>query len=272
MAVQKKTVGGSARSSGGRNSGADAPASRGRGLIFFLALLFLIAVAVGFALLLWRIPEYLMLRNRRFVLRRVEVHSTGYWQGRGQELASRIGIAPGDPLFAIRVGDVRRKLKDLQNIEDAEAQLVLPDMLVVKLTERVPRAVVEGGVLVIDEHGQQFKRSESTAAGQKLPVITGMRVGNVKEQFKPALALIMAVIRGCKDIVIEEISVRNPHFLEARVTYRNHRTFRVKFPVDAEDYEYLLLVLQNAILRAAGRGDDPAVIDLRYKGQAVYEP
>ena len=259
--------------SGAKNGVDSAAPKRGRRVLLFLLML---AVVLGFACgIIWlviQIPGTLTSRNPRFQLRRIEVKSAGYWHGREreQELARLVGVdAEGCNLFALDPRGIRERLQKLENIESCNVRIVLPDTLVLDITERVPRAVLdsENGLVAVDEHGNFFSRRQSTAARSRLPVILGC-VGANREQVLPALALLMTTIKDYPDIRIERISVARPEELTVQLVYREHERFVVIFPI-AEDYHATLNVLQSAILKNGTSADSGRKIDLRVR-EKVY--
>lgn len=234
-------------------------------ILAFLVLLIVLSAAVWLLLL---IPGQLTVGNPRFNLKNVYVPGVGYWHNRGDELLSRLKIKKGTNLFDLNAGEIRKKLLELPNVENAEVQLVLPDMIVFNINERVPRAAIDR-IAVIDEHGVIFKRSESLAADhRKLPQIV-MRSGGRKSLQQEAVALIMTANRECKDIEIDRIILDNPSFMTVELTYRNDRQWVVKFPFTPDEFGSLFNKLQNAILHCALNRENPIGFDLRFKEYAI---
>ncbi len=269
MAVRKD----SGKRAGAKNGGksADSGYSRGRRTILFLLLLaVLLLLAGGFVYLLMKVPELLMTGNPRFTVKRVEVASSGYWQGKDRELAARAGIVPGSNIFSVDPGKLRRRILQIQNIDSCEVQRVLPDTLVLNLTERVPRAQLFSfrSNVVVDEYGRQFKRSESSAGRRRLPVITGLRPASLNEQLAPALALIMTTIKDYPDITVETVSVANPYRLTVTLLYRDRARCTALFPI-RKDYRFLLNTLQSSILKSVPDSTGKKVFDLQYSGRVV---
>lgn len=219
-------------------------------------------------LLIWGailIPGKLTSDNPRFNLRSHDVQGIGYWQKNSSELLRRVNITPGVNVFTLNVGEIRKHLLGISNIESAEVQIVLPDMLIFRINERVPRAIVNKN-FVIDENGKIFKRSESAAADRTLPVISGKRD---KTLYKEAVALIMTANRECRDIVIDKIDIKDEFSMTVWLTYRGDRQWKVIFPVAKESYSILFNKLQNAILHCALKRDNPVGFNLRYREYAI---
>ena len=262
MAVKKKSVKDKQNKQEKKTSGS------GRKFFFFMALLlFILVIAAAVVMLLMQIPKVFLTQNPRFVLRHIEVNSTGFWQKNALKLSERIGVTPGTAFFDINVGEVRRKIMDIQNVDSCEVQLIVPDTMVINLTERVPRAILfnRNSNVVVDEFGKQFKRNESNAVKYNLPIIYGLR----GYPLKPALKLIMTVIKDFNDIDIRRISVANENHLEVDLVYREIKQCHVLLPTDMEDYKFKLQTLQSAIINTSGYDNSVRKFDLRNSGQVV---
>ena len=213
-----------------------------------------------------KLPGIFFSRNPRFKFQNLEVDSTGYWQKNPQILLDRLGLKKGSYLFTIDLQKLRQQLEKLPSIESAEVRMVLPDTLKIKIVERIPRAALlsVNSPAVVDADGVVMKRSESSAANQRLPVIKGLRNQDVTRQVRPALRLILNALSNYPDIAIQEISLAVPGELHVKLYYRSSKQCTVLFPAtEEEDYNYLLSVLQTTILRS---GSNWSTFDLRYKG------
>lgn len=246
---------------------------KGRGKGFFLPLIIILLI-VFCALIIYlvcMIPNKLMYKNPRFKLQKVEVTSPGFWHGKGDMLLSKLGndVKIGTNIFLLNVGDIRKKLLDkVSNIEDAEVQIVLPDMLVFDIRERIPRAEF-GGNIVVDEYGKLFKRSESSAANRTLPRL--IKKNPDPKLQREAIRLIMTATRECQNIVIESVKIENPRYFEVRLLTMNYnnRSWKVIFPIESESYSILFNKLQSAILHTYLKRDNPIGFDLRFKNYAT---
>ncbi len=217
------------------------------------------------------IPCKLLYENPRFNLQRIEVKSPGFWHGKGDLLIARLGddsVRTGINVFNLDAGDVRKKLLKVHNIEDAEVQIVLPDMIVFNIRERIPRAEL-GRNIVVDEYGKLFKRSESSASNRTLPRL--IKKNPDKKLQIEAINLIMTATRECQNIVIESIKIDNPHYFEVILLTMLHdnRRWKVLFPIGSESYGSLFNKLQNAILHTYLNRDTPIGFDLRFKTYAT---
>lgn len=265
MAVKKSTV----KSSSGRRKGNVASGgamSFLRKTLLVFSVLLVAVLSAGGVWLLCMIPGKLLYKNPRFKLLRVETRGSGYWQGKGIELLAHGDIQLGKNIFTINPGKVKNSiLARIGSIAEIDVQLVLPDTIVFKTIERIPRALLTDGIgeplLVIDENGFIFPRHESTASNQRLPVIKAFDLKN-RELLKEAVSLIVIANREYGDITIKEIVADNSMHMLIRLTYRNGKELKVYFPVAVEDYSVLFNRLQNAILNSAVTRDNPVGYDL----------
>ena len=245
----------------------------------FVGVCILLAVVLiaGIVFLLWQIPNGLMFQNPRLRFYRMEVRSTGsYWQENEnkKKLREICGIREGDSVFSINVGDVRKKLLTLNGIEDVSVQLSLPDMLIVDLTERTPRAMIDEDTF-IDEKGICFKREESSHAKQTFPYISGDfkkadDMSGDREVCK-ALELIAVANSDCHDVKIKKVTIKNKNLLIVDLDVRsgaNERSLRVKFPTDRE-FPPLFNKLNN-LLFDNNFPEISGELDLRYDDKASY--
>ncbi len=118
-----------------------------RGLIVF-AILLLIAGSIGFGCYVLNL--HLFADNQNFTLKRFLVSSTALdssrWTGdaAAAELAGVMGVRIGETnLFGVELGELRqRALYACPGIERIAVERQLPDTIKVRITERMPQAVV----------------------------------------------------------------------------------------------------------------------------------
>ena len=241
----------------------------------FLRALFVLLLLLGAAGIaffgIYGARRFLFSGNDRFRLREIEVRSGGYWQDKAPQLAARIGVHPGDNLFLLDPGELRRRLLAIPGVENSEVFRILPHTLRLRVIERVPRAVLSNprSEWVVDETGAVIPRLESMSATVPLPVIlgistTGVKAGMVLESLRPALELIMLTVRSFPDISIIAVNVRNPERLEFFMRFRGQKSCKVILPVRHQNFTYLLSALQSAIIYAERQGDTRGTFDLSF--------
>ena len=217
--------------------------------------------------------------NERLTLRRLQVASRGYWNGREAELMRRLELKNGTPLFALDPKAIREKLERIPCVESARVHRIPPDTLSVELTERIPRALLgaPGSLLVADENAVVMTRRESLAEGGKLalPVITGvplsgMRPGTADRRLLPALDLIMLTLRRYPMFHISTVSMNSQDSMVCYFLYRGGRSYyRAVLPVRSRGLEFLLSALESAIIEVRRSGDAQRNFNLSYDGQVV---
>lgn len=251
----------------------DIRTKRRRALIGLTIALLLLASAV--AVCLWL--HHVMFRsNPRLVFRELHVSSSGYWNQRDEELIRTLGLKRNSNIFDLDLGKLRRQLRSVPSIADARVQRILPDTLMVEVSERMPRAIINypRSRWVIDEEAVVMERTRSMANSIVLPTITGvahtrLKGGDRLPELQPALDVINAVVRSYPDMEILMVSVSNSEQLDFYIRYRNGKTYRVLMPAKNRGVEYMLNALQSAIIQAYQKGEERTTINLSFDGLAV---
>ncbi len=244
-------------------------------LLFFLALL----TVLGWlgALAVW---NTLFVKNSHFILRQVQLqgNSGGYWGENRDKFLEKTGLVPGsDNIFKINLRDLRKRIASLPSVESCEVSRIMPDTLVFKVVERIPRASIDNprSRWVVDDSGVVMSRFESMPITGMLPVIScntwseRPTEGEILNPAVPALNLLMTAIRNFPDISIVYIDVSHEDKLTFSMRYRNQRLYTVIVPRRASRLDYLLNVLQSTIINLYRSGDTRSTIDLSYSGDAV---
>ena len=245
---------------------------RGAGLAVLLIVILL--GAAGTAIFFAR--RALFVANPRLVLREIRVNGAGYWRDHPEELAAQVGLRTGTGLFALDLRDIRRRIFAVPNIDSCSVVRILPDLLVIKVTERVPRAILgrRGSPYVADGDGVVMSRTRVMDSYRRLPIITDVslkdvRPGQVMKEIKSAMDLVMMTVRNFPDITIYRISLRSPGKLDVLLRYRHFPVTRVMIPVRNRGMAFMLLTLQSAIINARRTGETRNHYDLSYDGKVV---
>jgi cell division septal protein FtsQ len=242
-----------------------------------LAVLLLFCVTVTLLILaLFYMRKAFFSRNAHFKLKKLEIIDGSFWKGREKALSRRTGIAPGQNLFAVDYRELRRKIEAIPGIEQADIIRILPDKLQIKVTERIPRAILSNpaGRFVVDEKGVVMPRAESAVHGN-LPVITSVpgrtsyRQGDTLDSLRPSLELIMMTLKNFQDITIDCIEPGDGKKLTFFMRYRTRKCFQVTLPADPHSLPYLLNVLQTTIINIHWKQMNISRINLEYNGTAV---
>jgi hypothetical protein len=113
----------------------------------------LLAVAAVVALF-WGVSRALFQDNPNLVLKRIVVRSGGWWRGKSSKVAEIARLNPGTQnIFEVDLSDTRRLVESDPSVRSASVSRVLPDILVVDIVARIPRAFVhlQGNGKVFDE-------------------------------------------------------------------------------------------------------------------------
>lgn len=214
--------------------------------------------------------------NSRFALREVKVSGAGFWQKHEKLLANAIGLRMGQNLFALDYSELRKKVQSIPSVDNASVIRVLPDTIVIKITERIPRAVLNnpGSAWVVDNSATLMPRSQVMKTGNTLPVIAGVKLKNVRQgervpEITSAMELIMMAVENFQDINIFYISVQNPEKLDIYLKYRSFASCRVIMPTRNRGWSFMLHTLQSAIVQAKLKGENRTTFDLSYDGRVV---
>lgn len=245
---------------------------RGAGLAILCIALVLAAAAAG----IYGARKALFVANPRLVLREIRVSGAGYWKEHPDALAAAAGLRIGTGMFSLDLRKIRRRILDVPNIDSCSVVRVLPDLVVVKVTERVPRAVLgrPGSPWVVDGGSVVMSRSQVMDTYRRLPVITGVptaniRAGMVMKRLNSAMELVMMTVRSFPDITVYQISLADPGKLDVLLRYRRFPVCRVAIPVKNRGMSFMLLTLQSAIINARRSGETRNHYDLSYDGRVV---
>jgi cell division septal protein FtsQ len=167
--------------------------------------------------------QMLFSANERFVVRHVEVTSTGkLTEAHVMEYG---GFHMGQNLFELDIEAIRQRLEDGPLVKSAEVQRRLPDSLVVRVNERIPIARISQGdarfFFAVDIEGHVLGLASAQLANQ--PLVHGFKdrgvtPGTVLSDGAAIDAL--RVIQECgvapfnQSFAIASIDVKMPDYLE----------------------------------------------------------
>jgi len=213
------------------------------------------AAREGLRRFVWENPEYL--------LKTIEVKNEGGSLQR-EEIIGMTGLKEGVNIFTVNISKVRETLVQVPQIETAEVERVMPDKIIILISERQPIAwvaekrdedptAVQAGSFLMDARGVLFKSKQQRPEYFHLPVIfgvqtSGLEAGQVLQlpEIRAALDLIRL---NCSDSAMQTrfqatgIDVSNGYCLV--VTDRNHA--QITFALDHIDVQLdtLLRLLDN---------------------------
>ena len=233
------------------------------GAVLGLVALAVPVAAVPAARLLGRLPI--------FSVHSVELNGLLYLSY--EEVRAMLPVREGDNILLLRPADAEEALRQNARIENAEVTRRLGGISV-RILERRPFALVSAGSLVeVDEHGTVLEPLERGLLADR-PVITGLRIGSVREGSRianPALGDLLRLVSLLESPQVDLIADISDIVSESRSQAVLH-TAREQTPI-VVDPEQASLASMRALaatlhdLRARGRSVE--MVDARYRGQVV---
>lgn len=175
--------------------------------------------------------------NPNFTLANVVVNSSGYWNNRSEEIMKNLGLVKGETnIFDLNFKILRKHLQAQKDfsIENVELRYVLPDTLLFKITECIPRAALynnKNSNLILDDNDVLINKERCSQITNELPIIAGFKIrgitpslnsqpqkipyGRKLYQLKPALILISLVDVSFPEFDIKTITLSNDNELTA---------------------------------------------------------
>jgi cell division septal protein FtsQ len=244
------------------------------GLVVSLMMVFLVSVTVLF----WMAQRSLFSKNPHFILKRVVVKSSGYWNARDNDVSQILGLEKGRTnLFSLKLGELRDKLREQASIERVSVARVLPSTVEVKISERIPRAYLYSADSgwIVDQSGVVMDSKTAVNIKGVLPVITGLRIADIHAglelpEIKPALDIILCSLQDYPDLKVTSVSLGIRDEIHLFLRYKSYiKTFFVLMPRKKFDEKMAAL---NMIVKKNCSSDTPgATIDLRFENQGVIK-
>lgn len=137
---------------------------------------------------------WVALGSRLLAVRTVQV--AGVHRVSQAEVVKAAGILPGTPLARVDVGEVRRRVAALREVESVEVQRRWPSTLRVVVTERTPVAVMhtDAGYVLLDRFGVAVATVPRRPRG--LPTLDVDQVRRDDPAARAALAVLHALPHG----------------------------------------------------------------------------
>ncbi len=244
-----------------------------------LGVLIVISTTACAVFLVWCSFRGLFTENPAFLLKHVEVESSGWWKGKNSYVSAITNLRKGSVnLFAVDLAEVRAKLSAEPGIKHLTVARRLPDTIVFTITERIPRAFLGriGSSLVIDEEGVVMQKEKCLNLDNNLPVIFGYRervpgVGQAFQRLSSSLELIMLTVRFFPDIRIGSVNAHNTDYLFFSMYYKNNFTEMFRVYIPTKNMQKNLTALISAMPSIVGSGENKRTIDLRYEGKVTLK-
>lgn len=105
-------------------------------------------------------------------------------------LRAALRVSPGDPVLTLSLAAARARIESIQWVQHAVVRRVLPNTILVQLTERRPFAVWQhdGKFMLIDRDGNIVTDSDVAAFANELPLVVGAGAPSAAATLLDALA------------------------------------------------------------------------------------
>lgn len=255
--------------------------SNGKGWKYFRVALIILCVGLllgGIVTGLWLMQYSLFSGNPRFILKKVEVRGSGWWDNRSNLISAHLNLNPGkDNLFSLKLNSLRKELRKIPSVEAATVSRQLPDTLKITLVERIPRAFLgsSNSPWVIDSSCVIMPKVNCVDISTQLPVILGyykkVKAGDVVPELKSALELLRLVDEYFPEIRVQGLSVSDPEQLRFFMVWKNQANAKYKVHMPPGNLLTNLTVLRSNIIQTQRTGDPRRTIDLNYKETAILK-
>lgn len=262
---------------------------------FWIGLLGILILGTASAVLPWLAKIYLFEKNSRFVLQELLIDSAaGYWNcsneleriAKSDLLCSRLGLEYGTTnLFTIDLKKLRQQIiYNLPEVEKVSVRRILPDQLLVSITERIPRAEL-GKNRLIDEYGVILDRAYCADFSEDLPKLSfsqplkNLKPGTVVEN--PTVSLVLEFIKMVSIdypiIQLKKIFVANNDYIQCELIYKHDSASPFMIVLDANtSIQKLYDEIPERLIPALEHGlRDPSVsrrLRLNFEGMIVVDP
>jgi len=238
-----------------------------------------LGIAAFFALV-WLTHRALFQGNPNLTLKTVVVRSAGWWRGRTDAVSRIARLKPGDQnIFSVDLAKVREAVLAEPSVKDVKVSRILPDILVVDIVERVPRAFlyVKGNAQVLDDDCVVMTTDQCVDVPSTLPVVTGFRAkkddalpGRVVKAARPAIDLLDRLMDIYPDLEVRRVSLSNPDYFDLRVFYPGIKS-ELTLYLDRGKLASKLSKLGGVLSQTAKLRPDAQVVDMRCDGQVVVQ-
>lgn len=235
-------------------------------------------IITGAILLVKLAANAFFFENKHFTLRYLVVKSPGWWNNRSEKVASILDLAINeDNLFLIDLEHKRKALEAVPSIGQVSIIRVLPDSLVIKITGKIPRAILYGrkSKWLINNSSIVMNRENCIRISRDLPIIYGFQAdsaikeGMVLKQTAQALELISLIMLYSPEMKLLTINTRDPKFLDLKLFYRNSNgVYSIQMP--KQELPFMLKILKSALQQAQRTGEKRRIINMTYEGKIIY--
>lgn len=245
-----------------------------------LVLLLFMSVLTGIGFFIYFSNLELFVRNPHFILRTVNVSSTGWWNKRSDAVCKKLKIELGKQnLFELPLEQLRLALEAVPSIETVKVQRVLPDTLNFQILEKIPRAYLGSRKTtpwLVDDNAVIMAKKSCVDLGDGLPEIISLphtvkyvEGGQIK-MLKPAMELLQVIRREYPDFRITALSVKKTDQLDFVAYYKSDRLPYVVI-MPSKKVPYYMDYLKSAIKSARQKNDKRRTVCLLYDGNVTFD-
>ncbi len=217
--------------------------------------------------------------NSNYLLRHVEVDSSGYWDGRDELVAAFLRLKINkDNIFKLDLEQIKKQALRIPGVKECEVRRLLPDTLQFNFIERVPRARISGHPsYLVDEHGIILFRKYCMQHSQNLVMLTGINpkrkfsVNTQAEDLVNAMQISLLALRYHSDIEIVAMDVSNKDFLKLYVRYAKGKLRQAIMPNDLNGADLRLKALRTALIRSHNANDGVKLYNLSFDGRVICQ-
>lgn len=231
------------------------------------AILFLgLATAAGAAVYSW------LGHSRLFAVRLVDMNPCAHVTR--EEVLGILGAGTGGNIWTLSTEEIGRRLRSHPWIRTVSVRKAFPDRLVVRIEERVPRAMVNLDRLwYVDDLGTMFKRL--TAYDSKaFPIVTGFSAADLSSRDAVALANLRRTLEllNMAEAGALRQNVSEVHF-DAQDGYTLvTRDTGLQFVIGTMDFREAMKRIDQAVPRLSRLGQTQGAVDLKHEGRIFVRP
>lgn len=131
-----------------------------------------------------------------------------------ETIRQAMGLSAEESIFSVNTEEIKQTLKNLPNVKKVVVRKLFPDIIGVRLEDRIPVAVLEGdNPVLVDKEGIVLEFDLSVGKVD-LPVLTGIRPGDGGEISAERIAKALTILRSLRQANfparISEINISNP--------------------------------------------------------------
>ncbi len=216
-----------------------------------LALMFAVVATCGFGGV--GVGRYL-LSDPKYAIKHIIVH--GNQRLSKQEIVRLSLLTKGQNIFRARIHQTRERLLKLALVDEASVSRFMPDIIVIEVVERSPRArLSDSDRLLADYSGVILSRCCSSAP-EKLPLIVGVDTSSLSvgdRCSQPTMAHAMRVLQLCRSprlaelIEVARIDSSQPDDLRLYLKEGTYTKEECGVRVGGEDFEQRLANLAEIL-------------------------